>query len=79
MSDWIRWIRGHGKPREAIGAIDVKYLDGKEFIHKPIENCYWGDDSLIEYWRPHQATPTEQRHPGGRHGPHLRILDGQGR
>ncbi|ETF07032.1 hypothetical protein [Pseudomonas moraviensis] len=54
MSKWNYWSRGHGRPSDATGLIDVKYLDGKEFDQKQAENCYWGADSLIEYWRPHQ-------------------------
>ena len=58
MSDWKSWSRGDGRPSPTPALIDVKYLDGKEFHRKPIENCYWGADSLIESWRPSPA-PTE--------------------
>lgn len=49
MSNWESWDRTKGRP--VTGCIDVRYLDGKEFFRKVAEDCYWGTDSLIEFWR----------------------------
>lgn len=51
MSNWNRWDRGNGMPYDAVGFVDVKYIDGKEFYRKWAKDVYWGFDSLIEYWR----------------------------
>ncbi len=42
---WESWDRSIGRP--VSGFIDVRYVDGKEFLNKRAEDCYWGGDSLI--------------------------------
>lgn len=49
MNNWKPWNRTKGRP--VTGWVDVRYLDGKEFFRKLAQDCYWGADSLIEFWR----------------------------
>lgn len=58
MSKWERFRPGHGRPSKAYGRIDVQYKDGKIFRDKVADNCYWGADTLIEFWRPTQEPPA---------------------
>lgn len=44
-----QWLKLAGKPKAKI--VDVLYFDGKEFLNKPIENCYFGPDTLITHYR----------------------------
>lgn len=49
MNNWKPWDRTKGRP--VTGWVDIRYLDGKEFLRKSAQDCYWGADSLIEFWR----------------------------
>ncbi|MBM5458711.1 hypothetical protein H8F21_14175 [Pseudomonas sp. P66] len=49
LKNWESWDRTIGRP--VSGWIDVRYIDGKEFLNKRAEDCYWGADSLIGSWR----------------------------
>lgn len=51
MDKWERFKPGHGRPSEANGFVDVQYADGRIFRNKVAENCYWGADTLIAFWR----------------------------
>ena len=57
MEKWEKFKHGSGRPKGSGGKVDVQYKDGKIFRDKPVENCYWGADTLIEYWRPAQQDP----------------------
>lgn len=52
MEKWEKFKHGSGRPKGSGGKVDVQYKDGKILRDKPVENCYWGADTLIEYWRP---------------------------
>ena len=51
MENWEKFKPGHGRPSAALAVIDVQYADGRIFRNKRAENCYWGADTLIAYWR----------------------------
>lgn len=44
-----QWIKLVNKPKAKI--VDVLYFDGKVFYNKPIENCYFGPDTLITHYK----------------------------
>lgn len=51
MEHWNKFNPGSGCPPEASKVVDVQYVDGRIFRNRRLENCYWGPDSLIEFWR----------------------------
>lgn len=50
MSTWLPRDRKSIRPPVA-DWVDVRYYDGKEFYRKWAPDCYWGEDSLIGFWR----------------------------
>jgi len=62
--DWNSWDRSIGRPTS--GLIDVLYTDGKVFLNKRAEDCFWGSDSLIDSWRKAEGAPPSTQPTGRR-------------
>ncbi|MCU9527512.1 hypothetical protein [Pseudomonas mosselii] len=64
QQDWNSWDRSIGRP--VSGWIDVLYTDGKVFLNKRAEDCYWGSDSLIGSWRKTEGAKASPHSTGRR-------------